>query len=125
MGQGTSELFHGTQGSNCYIATSVSVANKLDAYLLNLNHPHGKSKAEWFGKALGFTKDNANELARQVIFDPQKASATEKNVYGQKYSQIIPITGFNGKTINVEFIWVKGIDGVVKLVTAIPTKKGE
>lgn len=46
-------------------------------------------------------------------------------IYGTKFNQTISITGANRKVIvDVTFAWIKSAeDGVVRLVTAIPTKK--
>lgn len=100
-----------------------SVADKLDRYLLNLDHPVGGSKAKWFRDALGFTQKNADDLAKQIVFDPKTAVQTVVTEHGVKYNQVIPITGANGKVIDVTFCWIKNNDGVVRLVTGIPTKK--
>ncbi|MFA5670733.1 MAG: DUF6883 domain-containing protein [Balneolaceae bacterium] len=103
--------------------TAESVSTKLDTYLLEPTHPVGGSKAKWFKEALGFTKDNSTDLAKQIVFDPKKAVQTATNAHGTKFSQIIPVQGANGKIINVEFIFIKNNDGVTRLVTSIPTKR--
>ncbi|WP_237162948.1 DUF6883 domain-containing protein [Serratia symbiotica] len=103
--------------------TQVSVDQKLANYLLDKQHPVGGSKAEWFDSALGFNKTNSNELAKQIVFDSSKAVKTAETQFGTKYDQVIPITGTNGRTINVKFGWIANNDGVVRLVTAIPAKK--
>ncbi|MFT8349081.1 DUF6883 domain-containing protein [Clostridium saccharoperbutylacetonicum] len=100
-----------------------SVVDKLDRYLLNKEHPVGKSKAEWFDKALGFNKSNLNDLSKQIVFDENKAVQTAVTEFGTKYNQVITITGTNGKSIDVLFSWIRNNDGVVRLVTGIPTKK--
>ncbi|MBX9349473.1 hypothetical protein K5M36_20550 [Chromobacterium vaccinii] len=43
--------------------------------------------------------------------------------HGIKFNQVIPITGANGKVIDVTFGWIRNNDGIVRLTTAIPTKK--
>lgn len=103
--------------------TQESINSKLDGYLLNKDHPIGGSKAKWFEKALGFNKNNSQQLSSQIIFDKSKAVQTAVTEYGTKYSQVIPIKGVNGKIIEVEFVWIKNNDGIVRLVTSIPTKK--
>ncbi|MCT4713476.1 VENN motif pre-toxin domain-containing protein, partial [Enterobacteriaceae bacterium H18W14] len=103
--------------------TQSSVEQKLANYLLDKQHPVGGSKAEWFDSALGFNKTNSNELSKQIVFDPAKAVKTTETQFGTKYDQVIPISGSNGRTINVKFGWIKNNDGVVRLVTAIPAKK--
>ncbi|MEZ2436228.1 DUF6883 domain-containing protein, partial [Raoultella planticola] len=105
------------------VETQSSVEQKLANYLLDKQHPVGGSKAEWFDSALGFNKTNSSELSKQIIFDPAKAVKTTETQFGTKYDQVIPITGTNGRTINVKFDWIKNNDGVVRLVTAIPAKK--
>lgn len=103
--------------------TKESVNIKVNGYLLNKEHYDGKSKAIWFEKALGFNKDNSVLLEKQIIFNEAKAVKTLDTKYGTKYSQKTPIFGTNGRIIEVEFIWIKNNDGIVRLVTAIPTKK--
>jgi len=103
--------------------TAESVQKKLDAYLLNPDHPVGGPKAKWFQQALGFTRDNQSRLASQIVFNPSTASEMVVTQYGTKYNQIIPIAGQNGKIIDVTFAWIRNSDGVVRLVTAIPTPR--
>lgn len=64
-----------------------------------------------------------DDLARQIVFDPAKAVQTAVTPNGVKYNQVISITGANGRQIDVTFAWIKNQDGVVRLVTSIPTKK--
>lgn len=110
------------------LASVNSVDTKVTTYLLDVSHSGGK--ANWFKGALGYDQTNWEQLADQVRFNPSNAIKTTSNKYGQKYEQIIDITGANGKEIKVQFNWIKdsGITnpdqkGVVRLVTAIPTKK--
>ncbi len=105
------------------ITTEESVTIKLATYLLNPFHPRGKDKAAWFAAALGFTITNLEELARQIVFDSSKAVPTDATNFGQKYEQMISITGANGRTIDVLFVWIANPDGVIRLITAPPTKK--
>ncbi|SRR5258708_29300292 len=102
--------------------TEESVTKKLSDYLLNLDHPVGGLKAKWFRSALGFTRDNADKLAIQIVFDLSAAVETSITPYGTKFSQVISIVGENGKVIDVDFAWIRNNDGVVRLVTAIPTR---
>jgi hypothetical protein len=95
----------------------------VEGYLLNPEHVKGGPKADWFNQALGFTRENAADLERQIAFDSSKAVETGVTQFGTTYNQVIPITGANGKTIDVLFGWRRNDDGVVRLVTAIPTKR--
>jgi RHS repeat-associated protein len=105
-------------------ATQTSVEDKLVRYLLNADHPGGgASKAKWFEQALGFNKSNMDGLAKQVVFDPKTAIEMGATQFGTKYNQVINITGANGKSIDVNFAWIKNNDGITRLVTAIPTPK--
>jgi len=102
--------------------TEESVTRKLNDYLLNLDHPVGGLKAKWFGSALGFTRNNADKLAKQIVFDLSVAVETSITPYGTKFNQVISIVGENGKVIDVDFAWIRNNDGVVRLVTAIPAR---
>ena len=110
-------------GKNIPATTADSVNKKLQNYLLDLNHPAGGSKAKWFKQALGFTQDNLDDLAKQIQFDPSKAIQTGVTEYGTKFNQVIKIVGANDKKIDVTFAWIRNNDGVVRLVTSIPTPK--
>lgn len=103
--------------------TTLSVTDKLQRYLLNPEHIEGGSKAKWFEQALGFTRENLTKLAEQIVYDPNKAVPTELTEFGQKFQQVIPIIGANGKIIDVPFIWIQNLDGVIRLVTGIPVKQ--
>ncbi len=103
--------------------TEASVADKLERYLLNSNHPVGGPKANWFQQALGFTKENAADLAKQIKFNQAAATVTGVTEHGTKFNQVITIIGANGKSIDVTFAWIKNNDGVVRLVTSIPTPR--
>jgi hypothetical protein len=103
--------------------TEASVADKLERYLLNPDHPVGGPKANWFQQALGFTKENAADLATQIKFNEAAATVTGVTEHGTKFNQVITIIGANGKSIDVTFAWIRNNDGVVRLVTSIPTPR--
>ncbi len=104
-------------------ATQQSVDTKLSGYLLNPDHAVGGSKADWFEQALGFNQSNMDGLAKQIVFNPSTAVETATTQYGTKFNQVIPISGPSGRVIDVQFTWIKNLDGIVRLVTAIPTPK--
>jgi len=112
-----------TNGVAPVSVTRASVDDKLARYLLNKDHPIGGSKADWFDQALGYNQKNADDLARQINFNENLAVKTSLTEHGQKYNQTIAIQGANGKTIDVNFGWIRNNDGDVRLVTAIPTKQ--
>jgi hypothetical protein len=100
-----------------------SVIDKLWRYLLDREHEVGGPKAEWFERALGLTRQNLPDLAKQIVFDPSRAWETGVSQFGTKYNEIISVTGANGKTIEILTGWIRGSDGIVKLVTAVPASK--
>jgi hypothetical protein len=111
------------EGAEAARLAQASIREKLDKYLLNPDHPVGGPKAKWFEQALGFTRANSRDLERQIVFDQSRAVETGVTQYGTKYNEVIPITGANGKTIDVTFAFIRNNDGVVRLVTAIPNSK--
>lgn len=66
---------------------------------------------------------NASALAKQIVFDKNAAVFTEFTEHGVKFNQVINIKGPNGRAIDVTFGWIRNNDGVVRLVTAIPSKR--
>jgi hypothetical protein len=108
------------EGAEALKLSQQSVDDKLWRYLLNPDHEAGGPKAKWFEQALGFTRENAPDLAKQIVFNESRAVETAVTQYGTKYNQVIPIVGVDGKTIDVTFAWIRGNDGVVRLITAIP-----
>ena len=101
-------------------STEESVVMKLDNYLLNSQHMsvcgNLTGKAMWFRNNLGFTRYNANELAKQIKFNRLHAQLGERTEYGQKYRQVIKILGANGKSQNIVFNWIENTDGIVRLI---------
>ena len=86
------KLFGKTDGKGIADTTERSVADKLQRYLLNPDHPEGGAKAV----------------------------QTEVTKYGTKFNQIIEVVGANGRTIPIKTAWIRNTDGVVRLVTAFP-----
>jgi hypothetical protein len=70
-----------------------------------------------------FDRENAADLAKQIQFDESKATVTGVTQHGTKYNQVITIQGANGRVIDVTFAWIKNQDGIVRLVTGIPTPR--
>ena len=82
---------------------------KLIGYALNPDHPVGKEKARAFKAALGYTKENSEELREKILelFDEKDLVLKREGKYGKQYEQIMKITGPNGKTANVLTAWIK------------------
>lgn len=99
---------------------SSNVLYKLETYLLDPDHTRGGPKADWFKRALGYNRENAADLAKQLVFDEAQAVQAKVTPYGKFFDQIINVTGANGRTIPVRATWRMGPDGVARLVTAVP-----
>lgn len=115
LGRATAVASPGFETSN--------LQRKLKDYLLDPAHPQNQTKATWFDDALGFNKENWQDLASQLKFDETTATQTKLTKYGTTYEQVIPIAGANGKTVSATFVFMKDNNGVVRFVTGIPTKR--
>ena len=81
---------------------------KFTEYALNKEHPKGKDKALVFESALGFVKDNADELI-QVIREKVslfEAIEAQPDKYGDRYKVYIDVKGPNGNTATVLTAWI-------------------
>lgn len=81
---------------------------KFTEYALNKEHPKGKDKALVFESALGFVKDNADELIQVIrekvsLFEAIKA---QPDKYGDRYKVYIDVKGPNGNTATVLTAWI-------------------
>jgi hypothetical protein len=81
------------EGAEALRLSEESIKRKVEGYLLNPEHAKGGPKADWFNHALGFTRENATELERQIIFDPSRAVQTGVTQFGSTYNQVISISG--------------------------------
>ena len=81
--------------------------NKLVGCALNPHSERGRHKARVFAQALGFNLSNW-ELLKQAIVEAlptRPAHVTSETAFGKKYEVVIPITGPNGRTVDVRTIW--------------------
>jgi RHS repeat-associated protein len=102
--------------------SALSVEEKLANYLLKADHVANGGKAKFFEEVLGFTSENSKNLAKQIVFDETKAVAGQVTEHGTMFTQVIQVTGANGRVANVLSVWIKNNDNVVRLVTAYPAK---
>ena len=81
---------------------------KLTEYALNPDHPVGGHKAKVFNSALGYNQSNAESFMNQIYAKlPQcEAKIGVLDVYGQRFTVDIPITGPNGNTVIVRTGWI-------------------
>ena len=94
---------------------------KLTAYLLNLAHPVGGSKARFF-RAHGFDDDNAGVLASGLRAIVRAGGASERpSPFGTKYVVAGDLPTPRGTVVQVETVWiVETGDDRPRLVTAYP-----
>jgi hypothetical protein len=81
--------------------------SKLVGYALNPHSERGQHKARVFAQALGFNLSNW-ALLKQAILEAlptRPAHATSETAFGKKYEVVVPITGPNGRTVDVRTIW--------------------
>jgi hypothetical protein len=97
---------------------------KLINYSLDFGRDPNKAMA--FRLALGYTKNNADKLRRNIHKSLQKYGAAYKgnNGYGDIYEVIMRLTGENGKTANVLTAWIieNGVE-FPRLVNTYITRK--
>lgn len=90
---------------------------KLTGYSMNANavKPDGspndkaRSKARAWKKWLDFTEKDAADIERQVMARAAKFPAIAKgspDMHGERFSVYIPVTGNNGKTVDVMTAWI-------------------
>lgn len=82
---------------------------KLTTYSLSFTHSSkGAAKAEAFEKYLGFTMKDAKKIERLVMEGIRRFSAErgETNVFGERFSVYVPMTGNNGVTADVMTAWI-------------------
>jgi len=93
--------------------------DKLHRYLLDPEHPQNQGKGIWFQKTLGLDKHKWEDLASQLYFDESKAIFLRSTPHGDRYQQVIAITGPNGRTVDVPFVFQRDSTGQVTFITAI------
>lgn len=82
--------------------------SKLEGYALNPDHEKGKHKATLFKEVLGFEQHQWGALARSILEELpfHEARMRGEGEWGKKYVVILPITGLNGGTAEVQTAWM-------------------
>jgi len=123
-----SELESVTNDNNTSVSSSmpnytnaVTPAEKFVKYSLDYSNPNAKGKAEAYEKGLGYTKDNAEGLIKQIhdyVTGGNKPYDVSQSEYGTKYKYRIPVTGPNGKTKNVIAVYqIDNDSNIPRLIT--------
>ncbi len=78
-------------------------------------------KAKVFKSALGYTKDNVDDLIKNINehFDTSKLEDRGDNGYGMRYQQIMKLKGPNGKEANVLTAWIDDEKSSIKLTSTL------
>jgi hypothetical protein len=98
---------------------------KLTKYLLNLEHPLGKHKAQYF-KDMGYTLANWRALAKELKFDIDLAEKGEITKFGaQRFTQHIKINSADGTSSRIITTGWELKEGMkeIDLITAYPAHK--
>lgn len=95
---------------------------KLKNYLLNLDHPDGKSKAIFFRDVLSITKNDWRYLKDQLEQGIRTAPIFKVNptYYGVTHRAFVKVIGLNNKEAVLQTGWEIKLKGPVRLVTAYP-----
>ena len=90
---------------NC--AHAIIEDSKLVHYALNPHSERGQHKARVFAQALGFNLSNWERLKQAIIeaLPARPATVTSETAFGKKYEVVVPITGPNGRTVDVLTVW--------------------
>ena len=95
---------------------------KVEAYLLNRDHPTGRAKATFFGR---FGYDSSDPIAFAVALDRHGATRpivrTSSNAHGMKYEVRCSLETPDGRNPCIVTIWLQP-DGEAgcRLITAYP-----
>ncbi len=81
---------------------------KLTEYCLDPDSPKGRYKATLFKTLLGYTKENAGILKRQLEAKALTEPATYQGEdrYGERYQVDIPVEGESGQLKIVKTVWL-------------------
>ena len=94
---------------------------KLYRYLLNHEHPEGKSKARFY-ELIGYTPDKAELLRSDLI--RLACSGLAVNAQGFKYTVVGPINAPNARTYQILSVWaVEPPENAPRLITAYPNNQ--
>lgn len=104
------------------LARAVIPPAKLAGYALNPTNPKGRSKARVFSAALGLGPGDAAMLERQILAGlPDRAAMRHRDDgYGERFRVLIPVTGPNGRTVDVLTGWIYDRDDKAGSVSTIP-----
>lgn len=87
---------------------AVFLPEKLTRYSMNPHHPTGRDKARVWKAALGMDARHAGMVEEQVMARLGSVAATKgkHDRYGERYEALVPVTGPDGRTVDVLAAWI-------------------
>ncbi len=100
-------------------------AEKIVAYLLNVDHPKGGAKARFFMR-FGFSSAAPETLHTALLEHPVRFEVSDVGsaTAGTMYVVDGPLSSPDGRDPWVRTVWRLQADGVPALVTAYPAREG-
>lgn len=109
---------------------AIFVPEKLTAYSMNFEHPTGKHKAKLWKSTIGATAKDTPMIEKQVMTWLEHLEAvpdSKRDEFGVRFNVRVPVTGPNGKTVDVRTCWIyerskdgKTISTYPRLATIFP-----
>lgn len=97
---------------------------KLTRYSLDpeAKNPRGRDKAQLFNELLGMEKQHAGLIEKQVgaWLEHLPAVRTRADKYGERFEVYVPVTGPNGRTVDVMTAWIYDRDDASGKISATP-----
>lgn len=129
---GSTVIPHVAEQPLANVAAAVFDQRKLTSYALDRSHPAGGPKARRFEQLLGIKKEHAGLLEKQVMAWLEHAPAVRKmaDKNGERFNVYVPITGPNGKTVDVMTAWIydrkhNAISAKPRLINCFIDDKGQ
>ena len=99
-------------------------AEKITAYLLNVDHPEGGTKARFFIR-VGFSPSSPETLRLALLEHPAhfEVSEAKSMTIGMKYAIDGPLSSPDGRDPWVRTVWRIPTDSAPHLVTAYPARR--
>lgn len=81
---------------------------KLRDYCLSESHPRGRHKARVFASLLGISSERAENLRDAILSGVLNADALigEQDIFGQRYTVDLELTGLSGQPVTVRTAWI-------------------
>jgi SPP1 gp7 family putative phage head morphogenesis protein len=121
--QGTNPLIPHQPGTPLHnVDRARFAASKLTNYSMDPTSPRGRDKARVWQAALGMDKGHAQEVERQIMARLAELPAVKSDAdeYGERYSVFVPVTGPNGRTVDVLSAWIYERDKKTGAVSTVP-----